>query len=285
MEQEWSLKDVLSFAPVTVIVTSYAFAFNVGYFFAIDIGWFSLFSLSEHVVFALRALPTAIAASIGFIIGYNFGELEIRHPRLRILSWVAWVIWLVILLAIALWSLAQFRLGICVTLFLVFVGTFLHYMTQPPKTSFLNLVYWISTTLFVTFLFGYFSAHPFFLHNQIPSSISIKDKDLIANVIFAGEKGILIYLPADQSALSENCYETRPLHQRLIEAFTFKKFKEAFDKLFGPVSENDQNNAEKGTLGTLDFLNRDAIQKIRLLPANWTDCPKKSTEPKIYPDY
>ena len=80
MEHEWSWKDMTAAAPF--IATSFAFAFNVGYFWSIDIGWFSLFSLSEHVVFALRALPVAIGASIVFMIGLNFAQLESRFKWL-----------------------------------------------------------------------------------------------------------------------------------------------------------------------------------------------------------
>jgi hypothetical protein len=45
---------------------------------------------------------------------------------------------------------------------------------------------------------------------------------------------------------------------RLIDTFTFNTF--------WSVLRNDQNNAE---IGTVSFLRRDEIQKIRHLPANW----------------
>jgi hypothetical protein len=37
-----------------------AVTFDVGFFYAIEINFFTLFSLSEHVLFALQALPVAI---------------------------------------------------------------------------------------------------------------------------------------------------------------------------------------------------------------------------------
>jgi hypothetical protein len=39
-------------------------SWHVGYFYSIDIGWFSFFSVSEHIEFALRALPLAVAALV-----------------------------------------------------------------------------------------------------------------------------------------------------------------------------------------------------------------------------
>jgi hypothetical protein len=51
-------------AAVPVAASAFAFAFDIGYFYSIDIGWFSFFSLSEHVAFALRTLPIALAATV-----------------------------------------------------------------------------------------------------------------------------------------------------------------------------------------------------------------------------
>ena len=54
---------------VPVVASGFAVAYNVGYFLAYDISWLPFFSLPEHVVFALRALPIAIGASVAFLIG------------------------------------------------------------------------------------------------------------------------------------------------------------------------------------------------------------------------
>jgi inner membrane protein involved in colicin E2 resistance len=53
--------------------------FDVGYFFGVGIDYFTLFSLSEHIGFALEALPVALAISIAMDIcwrchGTDFGE-------------------------------------------------------------------------------------------------------------------------------------------------------------------------------------------------------------------
>jgi hypothetical protein len=69
MDNNWSWKDLPVVGPM--IGSSFAFAYVVGYFYAFDIAWFPFFSLPEHLVLALRALPMAIAASVVFLIALS----------------------------------------------------------------------------------------------------------------------------------------------------------------------------------------------------------------------
>jgi len=55
-------KELLVLVPA--LASALAVAYDVGYFFAFDINYFNFFSLSEHVVFALQALPIAVALSL-----------------------------------------------------------------------------------------------------------------------------------------------------------------------------------------------------------------------------
>jgi hypothetical protein len=57
------LERFLLVLPGTVFLI--ALAFDVGYFYSIGIGFFTFFSLSEHIVFAVQALPFAFAI-LGF---------------------------------------------------------------------------------------------------------------------------------------------------------------------------------------------------------------------------
>jgi hypothetical protein len=61
------MRDLLVLAPL--LGTGVAIAYNFGYFLAFDIDYFSFFSLTEHIVFALSALPIAL---VGVITGYFF---------------------------------------------------------------------------------------------------------------------------------------------------------------------------------------------------------------------
>jgi hypothetical protein len=73
-DQEWSAQSLAAVVPI--LASTFAFAFVVGYFLAFDISWFPFFSLSEHVVFALRALPIAVGASVVFL-------LAMRYPKIK----------------------------------------------------------------------------------------------------------------------------------------------------------------------------------------------------------
>jgi hypothetical protein len=72
-----NFKDIALLIPV--MGSAVAMTYDSGYFWGLDIKMFTMFSFSEHVVFALEALPVAILASIilaGFII---FGEIGSRR--------------------------------------------------------------------------------------------------------------------------------------------------------------------------------------------------------------
>jgi hypothetical protein len=210
MEREWSSRDLLTFAPV--IATSFAFAFNVGYFWAIDIGWFALFSLPEHIVFALRALPIGIAASLIFVFGYNFPSHEKRPRWLSICSRWLWRAWFLFLLVAGAYSLFHFRPGISFSFFVVALATFIHYKFQPPQMSFVNVAYWVSTAFFVTLIVGYGSASSWLFHNQQRSVINAGSAEpRVAKLILTGARGILIYEPeAKEQSVPKKPTKERP---------------------------------------------------------------------------
>ena len=58
-----SLKEYLIFAPA--IGVALAMVFDVGYFYGLNSGFFSAFSLSEHILFAVYALPIAAFFLVG----------------------------------------------------------------------------------------------------------------------------------------------------------------------------------------------------------------------------
>lgn len=73
-------KDLIVAIPL--LVTAIAATFDVGYFSGIDINYFTLFSLSEHLVFALEALPMALVVSALFVIGIlEWDILTLRHKK------------------------------------------------------------------------------------------------------------------------------------------------------------------------------------------------------------
>ena len=61
-----------AFIVVPVFATSLAICFDVGYFAGIGLTFFSFFSLTEHIVFALQAIPFALPVTV--LIMYFIGS-------------------------------------------------------------------------------------------------------------------------------------------------------------------------------------------------------------------
>ena len=57
MKLPYSLKDIVVIFPL--LGSALALSFDIGYFFGVDIHFFTLFSITEHFVFALEAVPFA----------------------------------------------------------------------------------------------------------------------------------------------------------------------------------------------------------------------------------
>jgi hypothetical protein len=50
-----------------LFASSIAVIYDVGFFFGLDIGFFTFFTLSEHLVFALQAIPFAVPTALGIV--------------------------------------------------------------------------------------------------------------------------------------------------------------------------------------------------------------------------
>jgi len=75
-----SWTDLVIHAPA--LASLFALTYVVGYFYAFDIAWFPFFSFTEQLVFALRALPTAIGAFVVFLIAvHHFYGREVEMVR------------------------------------------------------------------------------------------------------------------------------------------------------------------------------------------------------------
>jgi hypothetical protein len=98
-------------------VSACAFAYVVGYFYAFDIAWFPFFGLSDHIVFALRALPIAFAALVCFATALSF--------RLYSRALTLWILVILLFMVVYfgsgfLWSLLRANhLGPAASLFLL----------------------------------------------------------------------------------------------------------------------------------------------------------------------
>src|SRR4051812_9890749 len=73
-------KELIVFIPV--FGSALAIVFDVGYFSGIDINLFTLFSINEHIVFALQVFPTTLLCSLLFYLATSsFDSARSRYQK------------------------------------------------------------------------------------------------------------------------------------------------------------------------------------------------------------
>jgi hypothetical protein len=195
---------------VPIVAAGFAFAFVVGYFLAFDIFWFPFFSLSEHVVFAVRAFPIAIGASVVFLIGLQWSKIQNDWQFLNVYSIRLTYFWIFVLFLTAGVAFVGGHFALMASLIVIAVGTSL-YRCGPvahPRTT--DILYWVITTMVVSLITGYlsgmFSPAAWVLDRSIGNrffplassmNVHMKSGDAKAGirgrVIFVGSRGVLFY--------------------------------------------------------------------------------------------
>jgi hypothetical protein len=204
--QEWSVQSLATVIPI--LASTFAFAFVVGYFLAFDISWFPFFSLSEHIVFALRALPIAVGASVVFLIALRYPEIEARWPYLKGKGrWFA-VGWICILVVAALVAFLGAHFALFLSFCLIAAGMYVYYRMPAPHLSFASVLYWAVITTFLSLMIGYVSANSwkfawrvdrcigyrlFLLQPSISIRLGDSGEPIMGQVIFVGNAGVLFY--------------------------------------------------------------------------------------------
>ncbi len=74
-----SFDKIITFIPILAIAL--AATFDVGYFWAIDINFFTLFSLSEHLVFAMQAIPIVLGIMTFSAVIFPIGIWLVSHLK------------------------------------------------------------------------------------------------------------------------------------------------------------------------------------------------------------
>jgi hypothetical protein len=199
IDNEWSLKDLTVAVPF--VASSFAFAFVVGYFYAFDIAWFAFFSFTEHLVFALRALPIAIGGSVGFLVALRFSQVELRWKWLQNKGhWLAngWICGLAIA---ALVAVIGNHVGLFASFVIVAIGTHIYQNLPSPCPPFATVVFWATNLMVLSFIAGFasgsawrFEKHIPFQHRTNPIVVESDGQGPIeGHVIFVGSVGVLIY--------------------------------------------------------------------------------------------
>jgi hypothetical protein len=197
---------------LAVVATIFAFAFNVGYFSAIDISLFSLFSVSEHVVFAIRTLPVAIGLVIifGIILSLpSIEEVDVRWTRAlqnaRLIVIFGWALFLLAIGFVTWLEFAHFGLGF--SFIAVGSGALWHHFIGRYKASLApTLIYWVSTAVFVAFFIGWGAGYTIRFSDKY-SVIKVNDKlgdvVIVGTLLVSSGQHALIY-ELDPSKISDN---------------------------------------------------------------------------------
>lgn len=197
-DEGWSWSQLGALIPTAA--SAFAFAFVVGYFYAFDIAWFPFFSLSEHLVFALRALPIAIGASVGLLVA-----LERHRTDYRARFILSSFIWIVVLLAAAVWMLITNHLGTALSFGLMAFAIVFFRARRGTMPVFAGVVLLIANMMIASVMIGYVSGSTWRLAECLPQSlknivysraieIRLHDKAIHAgHVVFAGADSVLFY--------------------------------------------------------------------------------------------
>jgi hypothetical protein len=193
---EQPFKELIVLIPI--FGTAIAISYDVGYFYGIDIRLFTLFSIAEHMVFALEAAPFAFGIAVGLVAFIGSGaDLQLGKAiqsvgQRRNLFIDAAVIALV---AITVgWMIYFRRLGFFAG---VATGFFIALSRMVHITK--RTTYLVAGVLVIgtAYAFGYDNARSYLLSGQAQYSIQI-DKELASQtvqIIRSGDKGILYYDP------------------------------------------------------------------------------------------
>jgi hypothetical protein len=199
MNQEW-LKDVVTKGiGVPAALSFFAYAYVIGFFLASDLAWFSFFSLSEHVVFAFRAIPLAVGASVVFVSLY---------PRWRDRRWFPWV-WILVLFSVGVLSFLSnhFVMSIIALLMVILEVERRRDKAIFERNTILYWLYVVVNLMILSMIVGFISAmtwvSDFMFHLPLTPWMIVELKDPIINnqkiiaghVMFAGESRILFYEP------------------------------------------------------------------------------------------
>jgi hypothetical protein len=215
--------DVLKVLTVVtpLFASSIAIIYDVGFFFGLDIGFFTFFTFSEHLVFALQAIPFALPTALGILgfiaitwFGYHkvtrdgieAGEkakpmteaereawlVKLRKQVARIKMFDPWVKTAFTLFAILLIALGSYTSG-----FLIFVSQLVSGLVYPvenlksPTVRVSLMMIGIGGAWVAAFLVG-FERSQAILTSKVPTeTIFVEAKEIPAKLIRGGDRGVL----------------------------------------------------------------------------------------------
>jgi hypothetical protein len=196
-------KDLLVALPV--LGTALAVSFDVGYFYGIDINLFTLFSVSEHVTFALQALPAALFLALCALIVPIFlnkagsnrlsdgAAAAARAPATSRPFYRRMFFWLMVAVTtFMIYHVLQnpTLAANWVTLIMAILVT-LSVARETALTSFLGLAAVYATAL--AFATGLDLAIAYRNSSSYPYVFKVEGAEIKARVVRSGEKGLLYF--------------------------------------------------------------------------------------------
>ena len=219
-----SLKEFAVLVPV--FGTAIAITYDVGFFWGLDINFFTLFSLTEHIVFAIEALPLALGLSfiltVSFVVSRATDQREEekteretstldpqqkyewyhqRAVRARRASW-PWIAFTLAFIYFA-WAsrhlLSLFVFTSCVALLAIGLRiNILFYPKMIRHSPFVLATYAVIVSLLITFAIGVDVQQRFVRGGKVAHAISLENSELTGRIVRAGERGILFYDPGSR---------------------------------------------------------------------------------------
>src|SRR5262249_10782872 len=115
------------------------------------------FTLSEHIVFAIRALPIAIAAVVLLVVGLTVPRLINRRWQLVMASFVSTVVWPILLLLVAVYVAVLHHYLLFATVLLLAIAAFVRRWTFSAREPLANILYGSITLIALSFAAGFAS--------------------------------------------------------------------------------------------------------------------------------
>jgi hypothetical protein len=208
-----STKELLVFVPA--IGSAIAITYDVGYFAALDINLFTVFSISEHIAFALEVIPLAILASTLLIIcpiAFDWGlkiieqeaNFEMRTGK-KIKFYEKKTFWLQVVGTI--WTIAYVyfdRSRSSIAIAVLFIAAMI-LIAWLPSTLFSRPVILIGASTIVgltlAFTIGMDVATSYRNSTIYRYTVKTADTELKAKVVRSGERGLLFHDEASKQLL------------------------------------------------------------------------------------
>ncbi|TAH68902.1 MAG: hypothetical protein EWM45_01205 [Rhodopseudomonas palustris] len=207
-DQATTLKDAIIAIPA--LASALAITFNVGYFAGIDISFLTVFSLPEHLVFSLEAIPYALllAGTLWWTLSYGYVDSLIRlaqsHPkpklqlRVSIGIQIVTTLTLVFLMTHLFGGIAGFAIGL--SLGVSMAAGFLVADTRTMKRRRMDVLV-ASFLLAEVFAlsFGMLFSRIFLLKPGIAlQQIQMEGELIQGQIIRTGDRGILYFDPKEK---------------------------------------------------------------------------------------